>query len=278
MLRRLLLRLYRLPQRAGGLLPGDLGLASEDVAIAANDGTWLHGWYLPATGSQEGRGPAVVMMHGWGSAAADMLPAAPAVVGAGMPLLVIDARGHGRNQRTDFMSMPRFAEDVDAAVAWLRARSDVAPDRIALVGHSVGGGACLLAAARDPRIAAVVSIASMAHPREMIGRSFRRYRAPRPLIRIVLRTIERTIGHAFDDFAPLHTIARIDAPVLVLHGLDDRTVDPADAVRLANAGGLDTTLRLVPGAGHRSLEGFEPVLDEISRFLRTSLSGGTIEP
>lgn len=272
MLRRLLLRLYRLPERTGGLRPDDLGLVSEEVQIAAHDGTWLHGWYLPVAGTVGSRSPAVVVMHGWGSAGTDMLPAAPAVVGAGLPTLVIDARGHGRNERTDFMSMPRFAEDVDAAVAWLRARSDVAPDRIAVVGHSVGGGACLLAASRDPRIAAVVSIASMAHPREMIGRSFRRYRVPRPFIRMALRTIERTIGYAFDDFAPLHTVARIAAPILVVHGLDDRTVPPIDAQRLADAGGSNATLLLVPGADHRRIEGFEPVLGEIARFLETSLT------
>lgn len=271
MLRRVLLRLYRLPEHADGPLPCDLGLASEDVQIAANDGSRLHGWYLPAARVDEDRRPAVLMMHGWASAGADMLPAAQAIVGAGMPTIVIDARGHGRNDRADFMSMPRFAEDVDAAVAWLRARSDVDPDRIALVGHSVGGGACLLAASRDPRIPAVVSIASMAHPREMISRSFQRYRIPRPLIRMVLRTIERTIGYAFDDFAPLHSIERIDSPVLIVHGRNDCTVNPIDAMRLTDVGGPNATLELVSGAGHRSLDGFEPALDRIILFLRTSL-------
>ena len=272
MLRRVLLRLYRLPDRADGSLPADLGLSAEDVEITTQDGARLHGWYIPATGSNGGRRPAVVVMHGWASAGADLLPAAPAVVGAGIPMLVIDARGHGRSDPVDFMSMPRFAEDVDAAVTWLRARSDVDPERIALIGHSVGAGACLLVGSRDRRIAAVVSIASMAHPRELISQSFRRYHVPQPLIRVALRTIERTIGQAFDDFAPLRSITRIDAPVLVLHGRNDSTVSSVDAARLADAGGPRTTLRIVPGADHRSLEGFLPVLDEIVGFLRTSLT------
>lgn len=276
-LRRLLLRLYRLPSRATEVSPTDLGLASHDVELIAVDGTRLRGWYLPADAAVAGDAvgpprPAVVVMHGWASAAGDLLPAAPAVVGAGFPMLLVDARGHGRSDPTDFMSMPRFAEDVGAAVAWLRAQPGVDPDRIALVGHSVGAGASLLAAARDPRIAAVVSIASMAHPREMIGRSFRRRRAPRALVQAALRTIERTIGVPFDDFAPLHTIARIDAPVLVLHGVDDVTVPAADAARLAEAGGAATTLRLVEGADHRTLDGFVPVLPEVVAFLRSALA------
>lgn len=255
-------------------MPDDLDLTAQDVQMATGDGARLHGWYLPAVGADAGPHPAVVVMHGWASAGADLLPAAPAVVGAGFPMLVIDARGHGRSDPVDFMSMPRFAEDVDVAVAWLRARADVDPERIALIGHSVGAGACLLVASRDPRIAAVVSIASMAHPRELISRSFRRYHVPGPLVRVALRTIERTIGQAFDDFAPLRSIARIDAPVLVLHGREDPTVSSLDAARLADAGGPRTSLRIVPGADHRSLEGFLPVLDEVVGFLRTSLTAG----
>lgn len=277
MLRRLLLRLYRLPQRPAPRPPADLGLDAHDVELAAVDGARLRGWYLPAPpdpGAERPGAPrpAVVLVHGWASAAEDLLPAVPALLDAGFPVLALDARGHGRSEPAEFMSMPRFAEDAEAAVAWLRARPEVDPDRIALIGHSVGAGACLLAAARDPRIAAVVSIASMAHPRETIGRSFRRFRAPRALVRAAVATIERTIGEPLDGFAPVNTIARIGAPVLVLHGTDDPTVPPADAERLAAAGGPATRLRLVPGADHRTLEAFVPVLPEVVGFLEGSLA------
>jgi dipeptidyl aminopeptidase/acylaminoacyl peptidase len=272
LLRSLLMRLYRLPERSLHVAPADLGLEARDVELASVDGGRLRGWFLPAAGAAaEGPRPVVIVLHGWASAAEDLLPAAPAVVGAGLPMLFVDARGHGRSDPAEFMSMPRFAEDLHAALDWLRGQPDVDPDRIAVVGHSVGAGAALLVASRDPRVAAVVSIASMAHPREMIGRSFRRYRAPRPLVRAALRTIERTIGHRFDDFAPLQTIARIDAPVLVLHGLDDRTVPAGDAERLAAAGPA-ATLRLVPGADHRSVDGFLPVLPEVVAHLRDAFS------
>ena len=272
LLRTLLLRLYRLPVRSVHRTPADLGLEARDMEFEAVDGARLRGWFVPAEGTDDGGAhPVVVVMHGWASAAEDLLPAAPAVVGSGLSMLLVDARGHGRSDAVEFMSMPRFAEDLDAAVAALRTWPEVDPARIALVGHSVGAGAALLVASRDRRIAAVVSIASMAHPREVIARSFRGYRAPQALVRAALRTIERTIGHRFDDFAPLRTIARIDAPVLVLHGLDDDTVPTDDAKRLAEHG-PSATLRLVPGADHRSLDGFLPVLPEIVAHLRDALT------
>ena len=272
LLRPLLLRLYRLPVRSAHVTPVDLGLEAHDVVLTTVDGSRLRGWFLPADGPHDGGAhPAVVVMHGWASAAEDLLPAAPALNRAGLSLLFVDARGHGRSDAAEFMSMPRFAEDLQAAVAWLRERPDVDAARVALVGHSVGAGAALLVASRDPGIAAVVSIASMAHPREMIGRSFRRYHAPQIVVRAVLRTIERTIGHRFDDFAPLHTISLIEAPVLVLHGLDDHTVSTDDAKRLV-ASGPSATLRLVPGADHRGLDGFLPVLPEVAGHLRDAVS------
>jgi len=277
LLRTLLLRLYRLPVRSVHLTPADLDLTAHEIEFQAVDGAGLRGWFLPAAEVDDGgEHPVVVVMHGWASASEDLLPAAPAVVGAGLSMLFVDARGHGRSDPTDFMSMPRFAEDLSTAVTWLRERPDVDADRVALVGHSVGAGAALLVASSDPRITAVVSIASMAHPREMIGRSFRRYHAPQMLIRAAVRTIERTIGHRFDDFAPLHTITRINTPVLVLHGLDDHTVPADDAKRLAE-NGRSATLRLVPCADHRSLDGFLPILPEVVAHLHDALAQAAVD-
>jgi pimeloyl-ACP methyl ester carboxylesterase len=55
-----------------------------------------------------------------------------------------------------------YAEDVRAVVRWLLQRKDVDPKRIAVVGHSEGAWVALLAAEREKRISAVVSIAGPA--------------------------------------------------------------------------------------------------------------------
>ena len=274
MLRWLLLRVYRIPPTSTNPTPAELGIAAEDVELTAPDGTCLRAWFLPGpAASDDARAlPAVVVLHGWGSAATDLLPAAPELLAAGLPLLYLDARGHGRSDPVDFMSMPRFAEDLDTAVGWLRRHPRIDPDRIGVVGHSVGAGACLLAASRDPGIAAVIAIAAMAHPAELI-RSARGLRpAPEPVTIRVLTTIEDTIGHRFDAFAPINTIARIDVPVVVVHGTDDTTVPPRDAARLVDAAGPKARLRLVPGAGHRAVTPFLPLVGELGRFLRRVLA------
>ncbi|MFP4235512.1 MAG: alpha/beta hydrolase [Nitriliruptoraceae bacterium] len=281
MLRRVLLRVYRIPATPTSPDPAALDLPAEDVHLSAVDGTPLRGWLVPAHGRHEpadprlaapSAGPAVVLLHGWGSSSADLLPAVPALLEAGLTTLLLDARGHGRSDPTPFMSMPRFAEDLAAGVAWLRRDPRIDPDRIGVIGHSVGAGASLLAAATDTRLAGVVAIASMAHPAELIRGSRGLRWAPAPLTRRVLTTIEDTIGDRFDRFAPVHTITRITAPVLVVHGREDRTVPVGDAMRLAAAGGANVRLRLVPGAGHRSVEPFLPVAPELAGYLRRVLT------
>lgn len=273
MLRWLLLRVYRIPSTPTNPTPTELGLEAEDVTLCAGDGRRLRAWFLPASPEGSGPGPGVVVLHGWGSSASDLLPAAPGLVAAGLSTLLIDARGHGRSDEVDFMSMPRFAEDLGAGVAWLGQQPRVDADRVGVIGHSVGAGACLLAAANDPGIGAVVAISAMAHPAELIRSSRGLRPAPPRFADRVLHTIEHTIGHPFDSFAPIRTIARVEAPTVIVHGTRDRTVPPRDAARLVDAAAGRARLRLIPGAGHRSIEPFLPVVPELAAHLHEVLTG-----
>ena len=80
-----------------------------------------------------GRGPRVLLAHGWGSHAGRLTPFIPRLVRAGFGVSAFDAPGHGES-RGRFASLPEF---VDALM--LVARS-VAP--VAFLGHSLGAAAC----------------------------------------------------------------------------------------------------------------------------------------
>jgi dienelactone hydrolase len=58
-----------------------------------------------------------------------------------------------------YSSIKTDATDVLAAVEYLRTRSFVDPDRVAVGGHSVGGIVSVLAGARDSKLRAVISLA-----------------------------------------------------------------------------------------------------------------------
>ncbi|GAB2740702.1 hypothetical protein GCM10027273_19180 [Nocardioides pakistanensis] len=240
-----------------------------DVTLAGPNGRTLRGWLFPA---EEIRSPAVVVMHGWGASAADMTPVARMLAAEGFSTLAVDARCHGRSDDDDFASMPRFGEDVEAAVAWLRDQAYVDPRRIALLGHSVGAGACLLAASRDPGIAGVVSVSSMAHPGRFMQAALAGRGLPSLLARVALRYVEAVVGHRYDDFAPVRSIASTRAPVLLVHGDADTTVPLSDAHLLRAASGTAAGLVVVPDAGHDDLDALRSVTPEVLGFLRAVTS------
>ena len=120
--------------------------------MVADDGVTLEGWWFPGA-----NGAAVVLRHGAGSTRADVLEHAAVLVDAGYGVLVTDARGHGGSSGRG-MDLGWYGElDTRAAVDLLATRPDVAPDRIAVVGLSMGGEEAIGAAGDDPRIAAVVA-------------------------------------------------------------------------------------------------------------------------
>lgn len=235
-----------------------------DVMITADTGAILRGWLQrPVAANDRGRrGPVALVIHGWGASAADMVPLSQPLLDTGLRVLLLDARGHGRSGDVDVVSMPTFAEDLRTALRWLRRQPEVDPGRIVLVGHSVGAGAALFVAAEDHAIAAVISLSSMAAPREFMAERLG-VRLPGPLVRFALRYVEHIIGHRYVEFSPLNTIGRSTAPVLLVHGALDDTVSFADAERLHVQVPDRSTLLVLPEADHGdfgSIQQAEPVL------------------
>jgi pimeloyl-ACP methyl ester carboxylesterase len=245
-----------------------MGLEAEDVTISGPGGH-LRAWFIPAPAA--GPQPVALVLHGWSASASSMLPVASPLHAAGLHVLLLDARGHGRSDGGDVSSMPGFADDVERALLWLRKDSRVEPDRIVLVGHSVGAGACLLVAARDPRIAAVVSISSMADAAAYMGQLMRRHGVPAIAISPVLREIECAVGMRFPEFAPIATIAHLHMPVLLIHGASDSVIPLADAQALHRTAPPGTDLLVVPDADHGDIERFLTVAPAVTDFLRRAI-------
>ncbi len=268
-------RSLRAPRLAHTRSPADFGLTFSTERIPTANGKSLHAWLIPAPdrATQPAPAPALVIVHGWGSNSDLMLPLAPALHAAGLNLLFIDTRCHGASDNDTFTSLPRFAEDTVHAVDWLAAQPQIDPLRIALLGHSVGAGAVLLAASWRAQTAAVVSLAAFAHPAEMMQRWMAEKNIPDAAIGpYILRYVQRTIGYSFDTIAPIATLPQLRCPVLLMHGEHDTVVPVADAHRLqATAATGKVQLHIGPG-GHDSMEAFLRAMPEVIRFLNAAPS------
>jgi len=125
-----------------------LGADFEDVSFTTDDGLDLHGWYVPSKNRAAviafpGRkGPQrqtrMLVRHGYG-------------------VLLFDRRGEGDSEGDPNAVGWNGDRDIKAAIAFLRQRPDVDPDRIGGIGLSVGGELMLETAAETEALKAVVS-------------------------------------------------------------------------------------------------------------------------
>ncbi len=190
---------------------------------------------------------------------------------AGIAVLRVDDRGFGASTGDARAATTEdFAGDVAAQVAWLRARPDIAPGRIALIGHSEGGVIAPMVAAQDPRIAAIVLMAGTAKNgvQVLIDQAVgpierapglapeRRAQLEASARRGVLADSATTSAWLrwFRAYDPLPTARRVRQPVLILQGAVDRQVSAGQADTLAaamrEAGNRDVTARVFPHLNH----------------------------
>ena len=251
--------------------PGELPW--QAVRIPTLRGRQLFGWFIPSAS----QAPALVIMHGWGGNAQMMLPLAAPLHAVGYTLLLLDARCHGRSDADSFASLPRFAEDLECAIDWLKRQPEVDAGRIGVIGHSVGAAAALLTASRRRDVAAAVSLAAFAHPDTMMRRWLAAKGIPqRPLGAYILFYVQWVIGHRFDEIAPCNTIRRVSCPVLLAHGSADDTVPASDAA-LIYANRPDERVRLVsiPGS-HDQYADLPEALETLIAFLNGAMNPDSV--
>lgn len=268
--------------------PGDVGLPFEHVRVPAPGEVELPGWFIPAGPDPA---PGVALVHGWESARDRMLPYAQILHAAGFHVLAVDVRGHGANPPERLpISGGEFGSDAGAALDALLARPEVT--RGALMGHSMGGIGVLLAAAADPRAAAVVAVSAPADPYRLTRQTFRLARLPLPgpiawpLAWLTARVYVRPRRHTIGGISASRALARYGGPVLLVHGDEDRVV-PADHLhRLAAAArsgrsddptSAPVETLVVAGGQHSWLYEWPDVRRTVARFLATAL-GGPYEP
>ncbi|KAA3665547.1 MAG: alpha/beta fold hydrolase, partial [Chloroflexi bacterium] len=132
--------------------PADYGFAYEDVAVETADNLTLHGWYIPST-----NGAAVIALHGINSNRVSMLEPAVLLAEHGYGVFLLDLRAHGESEGDVLPFGGPEGEDVRATAVFLQSRDDVDPDRIGVIGWSLGAQTAVIAAAQHPEIKAIIA-------------------------------------------------------------------------------------------------------------------------
>jgi hypothetical protein len=140
----------------------------RSLALARRSGTPFPGGPLPTW--TWGKGPAVLLVHGWGAHAGRLTLFVEPLMRAGFSVVAFDAPAHG-SAPGRHSALPEF---VDAIRAVAREHGPFE----AAIGHSLGAAACALAVRGGLEIRSVVLLAPPADPEKYSGRFARFFRIP----------------------------------------------------------------------------------------------------
>lgn len=237
--------------------PADFGLKYEEVWIPVGDrDDRIHGWWMPAAGPETA---VLLYLHGNGVNIGANVEHANRFHQLGLSVLLIDYRGYGRS-KGDFPHEQQVYQDAAASWQYLIRERQVAPHRLFIFGHSMGGAIAVELARQQPDAAGLIVQSSFTSIRDMVDRN--------PVYRIF--PIDLLLTQQFDS---IRKVPWLQVPTLFIHGLADAEVPAQMSEALHAAAPQPKKIYLVPIAGHNNVAATagEAYLQMIQQFIQQSL-------
>jgi dipeptidyl aminopeptidase/acylaminoacyl peptidase len=202
----------------------------------------------------------VVLLHGVRMDKRSLAPMGAALAADGYRAVLVDLRGHGESSGRYLTYGSVEVQDVSSVLDALRARG-LTLGCSGVYGFSYGGAVALELSARDPRITAVVAVASFSTLREVVN-DYRHKYLPAALSMIPSAWFQGAVDEAGriaqfdpDRIAPLRAVSRSSAALLLIHGTADTQVPLRHSQALFGAATGNARLVTVAGAEHAAMPG-----------------------
>ncbi|ABK44295.1 conserved hypothetical protein [Magnetococcus marinus MC-1] len=200
------------PPRDWRALPSDWGLAYETVTLQSGNET-LTSWFIEGDPIK----PVVLFFHGNASNIGDLDDYAQLFHDMGYSTLLLEYRGYGKSSGRP--SEVGLYADARAAWEYLTATRQIAPQRIVLFGHSLGGGpACWLA--EQAAVAGLVLEGTFTSIPDRAAELYP-WLPTRLLVKVYFPNMQR--------------LARLQVPLLVVHSQEDAVIPIAHGRALYRA-------------------------------------------
>jgi len=243
--------------------PEHHGIEYQIESFEASDGTILNAWFLPAKDKVKAT---VLFLHGNAENISTHFRSIMWMPAKGFNVLALDYRGYGASEGKP--SLKGVQLDIDAAMRSLLAHEGVDPDRIVILGQSLGGALAIHYVAHSVyknNIRALIIDSAFYDYRQIAKEKFNASFITWPFQWLPWLTIE-------NGYSPAASVAAISPiPLLLMHGEQDVVVPQHHSQQLYEQAGKPKELWLVAGPGHtQSLnkeETREKLIDYLLRYI-----------
>lgn len=234
------------------ITPVEYGLPYEDVVVTTEDGLDLVGWFVPSQ-----NGAVVMLQHGYKGNRIGMLEEAEMLYRYDYGALLMTVRAHDLSDGEIITFGYYEMLDLEAWYQFLLSRQEVDPEKIGILGNSMGGSIAIQYAAQNEKIKAVVAQSAFSSLDDTVATSVEAFTGlpAFPFGPMIVFWAELELGEDSSLINAKEWIAKISPrPVLLLHGGQDLVIDRESAEKLFQAAGEPKELWYEPEVGHTEFD------------------------
>ncbi len=241
---------YKYPE--GNWNSSSSAVFKEDVHFTAEDGTRLHGWYIPSAKAKA----TLLWFHGNAGNITHRLVNIEMLKPLNLNIFIFDYRGYGKSEGVP--DEKGIYSDSQAAYDWLVKDKNILPGEIILFGRSLGGICAIEMASTNPA-AGIILESVFPSARRLAEKIF-------PIL---------PLGWAIKSrFDAISKVRSLELPKLFIHGTQDEIVPYKLGRELFSAAADPKIFYDIQGAGHNDtfLIGGADYFNALGRFIKNVVS------
>lgn len=256
-------------QKFGFSHPSQIGLNYEEGSLKTTDGLSLSYWLINNPNCKDS-GNAIIYLHGITDSKVSGLGYAKELSKFCRRIYLIDMRRHGDSEG-EYCTFGYY-EKHDVITLLDKIEHDLRKTRIILLGASMGAAIAIQTASIDKRVNKIIAVApfydlfSIALDRQVRKIGIK----SKILLKFVLRRAEHIAHFKAAEVSPASDIRKINVPILIVHGENDRSVKREYPEKLKKLN-KNARLLIIPNAGHVDVleKGGTAYLEKLVEFMKS---------